>query len=583
MQRPLPLLVAATLCLIAGPLLADFPTGNPIGAAIPLSSFSVEVEDVLRIPNSSGQAPRLEGLVHGGVPGLAYVYDQRGAIYTFNPTDASPTPTLFFNIYSQVQNGNIGVQTGLRGLAFHPDFNTPGAAGQGKFYTAHSRNAFAAAVGSPKFFNSPPGLNHDSVIGEWSVDPNGVVVPSSYRELIRVGQPENDHNVGEIGFNPNAAPGDPDYGNLYIALGDGGGVGNPNNTAQNISINAAGSGGKGFPHGSLLRVNPLASGGNPFTVPSDNPFVGQADVIQEVWAYGLRNPHNFDWDSVTGKMLIADIGQANVEEINLGVAGANYGWSVSEGTFRVVNANVVDNLPVDHPADPYTYPVAQYDHDLNNNNQPDGLIAVAGGPVYRGEALPGLTGRYLFGDFAQGGALYSVGVGDLELRDDLTNVGQYSGGHLAPISELRLTRGGSPTTLLAIIRNASQNFGLSRTDVRIAAGPDGEVYLLNKHDGMVRRLASITGVLPGDFNNDGAVDAADYTVWCDHVGAPSGTLPNDPEGGVIGQSQYELWRANFAAAAQAATAASVPEPATATLLAAFGAIAALGIRRRQAA
>ena len=83
--------------------------------------------------------------------------------------------------------------------------------------------------------------------------------------------------------------------------------------------------------GKILRIDPLASGSAPYTVPDDNPFVGQADTIQETWAYGLRNPHRLAWDSVTGKMLISDIGQVNVEEINLGTAGANYGWDLREG------------------------------------------------------------------------------------------------------------------------------------------------------------------------------------------------------------------------------------------------------------
>jgi glucose/arabinose dehydrogenase len=212
-----------------------------------------------------------------------------------------------------------GVQRGVRGLAFHPDFNSAGADGFRKFYTAHSREPFSGApAGNPKIFWSPTSPNHDSIVAEWTLNGTGTV--ASYRELIYVGQPRDDHNIGQIGFNPTVTSADPDYGKLYIALGDGGGVQDPNNLAQNISINPPANP-TGYPHGSILRIDPLSSGGDPYTIPADNPFSGQANTIEEVWAYGLRNPHRFSFDTVTGKMLISDIGQTNVEEINLGASG----------------------------------------------------------------------------------------------------------------------------------------------------------------------------------------------------------------------------------------------------------------------
>ncbi|MEM8864734.1 MAG: PQQ-dependent sugar dehydrogenase [Planctomycetota bacterium] len=584
MHRSLRAIIAFSIAACAtSPAFANFPTSNPINATIPLSTFTVELEDVVSIPNSSGAPARMEDLVFGGTPGLAYVVDQRGPIYTFDPSSPNPTATPFFDVYSVVQNANIGNQTGVRGLAFHPDFNTPGAAGEGKFYTAHSRNPFSSSPGAnTKFFFSPPGYNHDSVIGEWTVNSSGNVIASSYRELFRVGQPLDDHNVGQIAFNPNAQPGDADYGNLYVALGDGGGAGDPNNIAQNrTTITNDNSGGMGFPHGSILRINPLATPGSAFQIPGDNPFVGEANAIEEIWAYGLRNPHKFAWDPVTGKMLISDIGQANVEEVNLGVAGANYGWSEREGTFELVSTNVVDDLPVGHPSDPFTYPVAQYDHDPNNDNFDGGLDAIVGGPVYRGDDLPGLTGRYLFGDFSSNDAIYSVGVGDLVLRDDFSNLSSLDGGHLAPIEEIRFTQNGSPTSLLTILRDTTNNPGLNRTDIRIEEGPDGEVYILNKRDGIIRRFASITGATPGDFNGDGVVNLIDYTVWRDNLGAPSGTLLNDPEGGPVGIAQYNIWKANYTGAQAGAISdslqASVPEPAAIGLVA----MAMLGLLRRR--
>ncbi|MEN1681711.1 MAG: PQQ-dependent sugar dehydrogenase [Planctomycetota bacterium] len=555
--------------------LANFPSGNPINAVIPLSDFTVEIEDVVTIPRSgNNQQPRMEDLVFGGDPSTAYVIDQRGPVWAFDPTDANPSPQLFFDLYDTVADERPGNQTGLRGMAFHPNFNTPGTDGYRKFYTSHSRQPFSSPVGSPAqtVFWSPPDIDHDSVVGEWMVDAQGNVDTGSYRELMRVGQPEFDHNIGQIGFNPTAKPGDADYGNLYIALGDGGGPGDPNDLAQNrTTITNVNSGGLGFPHGSMLRINPIATASDPYQIPADNPFVGEANAIEEVWAYGLRNPHKFAWDTVTGKLLISDIGQNNIEEINLGQAGANYGWPLREGTFEFVNNSTVRELPASHPTDDFTYPVAQYDHDPDNDNNAPGGFAVVGGPVYRGDAIPGLQGKYLFGDFASGLAIYAVGVGDLVQEENFTDLSSLEDGLLAPYEEIRFTENGVERPLSQIIGNAS-----SRTDMRLEVGPDGEVYVLNKRDGIVRRLVSTAGITPGDYNGDGVVNAADYTVWRDNLGAPSGTLDNDPEGGPAGPAQFEIWRSNFTPPT-AGPFARVPEPTALLLLG----IATLARRQRQ--
>jgi hypothetical protein len=364
-----------------------FPAGNPINGAIPQSSLSITLEDVVTIPNSSGSLrPRLEFLTSGGAPGLAYVFDQRGKIYSFNPSLPSPTPSVFLDLSTAVANFNDGAQAGVRGLAFHPDFNNPAAPGYRKLYTAHSRSP-SSAQGNPVDFPapSPPGLNHYSVLGEWTMNTNGTVNTGSYRELMRIGQPYADHNIGQIDFNPNAMPSDADYGNLYIATGDGGNVFpigqiDPHDHGQGLDE----------PFGAVLRINPLASGSNPYTVPTDNPFrvdSTPASPQNLIWAYGLRNPHRFTFD--TGgdhKMLITDIGQSNVEEVNLGAAGANYGWDLREGTFVTTSVsggqNFVDPLPANHAGDVFTYPVAQYDHDWDNNNSIEGLWSIVGVGFY---------------------------------------------------------------------------------------------------------------------------------------------------------------------------------------------------------
>ncbi len=548
------------------PAWGDLPLRNPLNATISKTPWSVALQDVVTIPNSSGTTkPRLEFLTAGGAPGLAYVIDQRGKIYSFDPLSGSPTPSLFLDLSTAVANFNNQAQTGVRGLAFHPDFNNPGTNGYRKFYTSHSRNGFAPLVGNPVIFPSPPNLNHDSVVGEWQVNANGTVNTGSYRELLRIGQPFSDHNIAQISFNPNASSGEGDYGKLYIALGDGGNnipanPIDPHDFGQNI----------GQPYGSILRIDPLVSGGSPFTVPVDNPFrVSSNPGTSEnlVWAYGLRNPHRFTFDTAGDhKMLISDIGQANIEEINLGTAGANYGWDLREGTFQTVSPfsgglNPVDTLPAGHATDGFTYPVAQYDH---TNNLVNGSVAIVGGAVYRGNSVPQLKGLYIFGEFAtNSGPLFAVEVDDLIQREDFSNLNSLNDGHLAPFQEIRLTHNGVEKSLRQIIDDALPG-SVSRTDLRFGVGPDNEIYVLNKHDGIVRKLVSVSGVLNGDADRDGDVDGRDFLAWQRGVGNSHGDWSDGNFNGddTIDELDLAIWQQNYDGTLPLTSPLSVPEPTT---------------------
>ncbi len=541
---------------------AALPFRNPIVASIPKVAWSIELADVVTIPNSNNNIPRLEFLTSGGTPGLAYVLDQRGKVYSFDPDSGNPTPTLFLDLTSEVPAFRDGFQQGLRGLSFHPNFNNSGTDGYRKFFTSHSRTAFGGPlVGNPVILGapSPPGVDHDSIVGEWTVNANGTVDTNSYRELLYVGQTREDHNIGQIGFNPNANSGDADFGNLYIALGDGGGVQDPFNQGQNLSQ----------PLGSYLRIDPLAAGGDPFSVPGDNPFrvSNNPETVQNlIWAYGFRNAHRFTFDTAgDGKMIISDIGQGSIEEINLGVAGANYGWDVREGTFlTTVDENVLDNLPANHATDAFTYPVAQYDH---SNNLVHHSVAIVGGSVYRGSDVPQLTGLYLFGDFASNsGPVFAVDVDDLIQRDDFTDLANLNNGHLAPIAEVRLTKGGVEKTLRQIITDESGQFE-SRTDLRFGVGPDGEIYVLNKHDGVVRKIVSVSGILDGDADRDGDVDGADFLTWQQGAGSSGDWSDGDFDAsGFVDAADLALWQAAYGGTAALASSHPVPEPQTAILL-----------------
>ncbi len=519
---------------------------NPINATIPTSTLSAEVVDVIRIPVSGiGAHPRLDYLTY--VPdgsGRLVVSDQRGRLWGFSPGDTQAS--LVLN-ESAMPGFADNFEMGVRGFAFHPDFTTPGAAGEHKVYVAYSANN---GLGTPDYATPAGfGTDHHSVVAEFTLDPGTLaVVPNSRREVIRIAQPFSNHNIGQLAFNP-VADTDPDYGKLYIALGDGGAGGDPVNAGQRLDT----------PLGGILRIDPTPDGGNAYAVPADNPFVSVNNAAPELWAIGLRNPHRFAWDPTDqggdGRMFISDIGQDSVEEINVGRAGANYGWDIREGTFVNDNSGNIFVLPANHATDDFTYPVAQYDHDFNNNNIKEAGVSVVGGFVYHDDALPQLQDKYFFADFAnqEDGPIYIIDTVDLIERDDFSNVNSLNDGLLAPFEKLRLTRNGNPlASFEALVEQTTGNFNLNRSDLRFGNDADGAIYLLNKHDGWVRKLlpaprestdfdfsgfsdaddidalfAAFGDVTPNTEifnlddtgNSDGVVDAADYTVWRSLTGA----------------------------------------------------------------
>lgn len=281
-------------------------------------------------------------------------------------------------------------ERGFLGLAFHPGYADPTSPGHGRFYTYTSE-----PVQGPADFTVelPPDttMNCQSVIREWQLDPgSGRANPNSSRVLMRVDKPQFNHNAGHITFGPD--------GYLYIAFGDGGGANDTSpghgttGNGQNINVIL----------GKLVRIDPLApaltpnsldpaSANGAYRVPVDNPFVG-VDGLDEIYAYGFRNPYRFSFDTHSSILIVADVGQNLVEEIDIVRKGGNYGWNLKEGTFKFDPEGVELGLPLDDPA--LTDPVAQYDHD-------DG-ISVIGGYTYYGSEVPDLWGRYVCGDFSRG-------------------------------------------------------------------------------------------------------------------------------------------------------------------------------------
>ena len=538
-----------------------------ISGSAPIAHWSFVLEDVVQVPNSVDGTPRLEYLTGGPGDGLAYVVDQYGPIYSFDPTDTNPSATLFLDPDDSVGSLYYSSEAGVRGLAFHPDFNTTGAPGFRKVYASLSRRSSSSPVGNPVVFGSPGDTDHYTVVGEWDVNADGSVNTDSYRELMRVKQPYRNHNSGHIGFNPSANSGDADYGMLYVAVGDGGSGSGPFDLSQDIDATPA-----PYPHGKILRVDPIGDSTNPYTIPADNPFSGMGNRVQETWSFGLRNPHKFGWDSVTGQMYISDIGQNNIEEISIGHSGANYGWNDREGTYVFPG---VSTLPGDHATDEYTYPVAQYDH--SGTNGISGSSAIVGGTVYRGNQVPELTGMYLFADFATNpGPIFAVDVDDLIERDEFPDVSSLDGGRLSPFVEVEIRESGNDKDFRQFLRDVNNNTGISRTDLRWGSGPDGEIYVLNKRDGMVRRIAAVVGLTPGDANRDGSVDLDDYDRWRDNYGlAGDWSDGNFNAGAVTDGDDFILWQRNSGGSVPLAI---VPEPGS--ILVACGLALAALLRAR---
>lgn len=249
------------------------------------------------------------------------------------------------------------------------------------------------------FYISFTDLEGTSTVDEFAVE-GGQLRPDTRRTILTQTQPYANHNGGDIKFGPD--------GYLYIAFGDGGSGGDPHGNGQRLDTLL----------GKLLRIDP--SGGEPYAIPADNPFVDDADAKDEIWAYGLRNPWRFSFDTGTGDLLIGDVGQSDWEEIDWAPAdsdgGENYGWSSMEGTHPFRGGTE----PANHVP-----PVHEYDRT--------GLgCSVTGGFVYRGEALPDLQGSYVFSDYCDG-TLRTLRMADGEV----TGVGDLgvSGGEVISFME----------------------------------------------------------------------------------------------------------------------------------------------------
>ncbi|MBN1281189.1 MAG: PQQ-dependent sugar dehydrogenase [Candidatus Thermoplasmatota archaeon] len=292
----------------------------------------------------------------GDDSGRLFVAEQTGVIKIIQDGEVLSTPFLDLSD-KVVQLNSFYDERGLLGLAFHPNYSA-----NGRFFVYYS---------APK---TGDGIDHESIIAEYlvSADPN-IADPSSENIIMRIDQPEANHNGGQLAFGPD--------GYLYIGVGDGGGAGDRHGDIGNgQDINTT--------LGTILRID--VDQGSPYGIPPDNPFVG-IHGLDEIYAYGFRNPYRFSFDAVTGELFVADVGQDLREEIDVVVNGGNYGWRILEGTY-LYDPDLAVQLGID-PAS-LEAPIHEYSHALGRS--------VIGGYVYRGTASPNLIGKYVFGDWSSG-------------------------------------------------------------------------------------------------------------------------------------------------------------------------------------
>jgi hypothetical protein len=345
--------------------------------------------------------------------------------------------------------------------------------GFGRFYTMHSTSNIAPAPDFSPSALDPPTTSHE-VLVEWQTnDPTSPTFTpanpgSPYREMIRFDDRFRNHNGGLVAFNPT---GGADRNNLYVMMGDGGSANDPFDAGQDT----------GTPYGKLLRIDPLGnnSANGEYGIVADNAFASDANpsTLGEIYSYGLRNPQRFGWDTQSGDLYIADIGQDAREEINVAVNGGNFGWDLREGSV--------------FPAGPFINPVAEWEHTVELAPHPSALPpglalnsdAVTMGEVLRGGLLSSLDGMLMAGDNPKG--VFYI----LDVDSDALDGGGEGWSELIAIEEST----GEQKRLITMINEERALLGLpeaNRADLRFSVNTAGEVFILNKQDGVLRMLTT---------------------------------------------------------------------------------------------
>lgn len=426
------------------------PTGNDGGPATGTETSVAEGGDGAD-ETDLPEAVRLEPLASGFASPVGievtddgrqrFVVDQAGQIYLHDEAGLRDRPLLDVRD-RMVDLGGGYSERGLLGMSLHPDF-----ADNGNLYVRYS---------APRRQGTPRGFSHTFVLSEFRADPDARRVdPSTERTILEIPQPQGNHNAGALVFGPD--------GYLYVATGDGGGAGDTGDghVADWYDGNSGGNGQDVTRNllGSILRIDvDETRADRPYGIPDDNPLVDR-DGYDEQFAWGFRNPWRMSF--ADGTLYAADVGQNRYEEVNRVRKGGNYGWNVREGSHCFRD----DSCPRETPdGERLRDPIVEYSH-AEGDGDPGG-VAIIGGYLYRGTAIPGLQGRYVFADWQANGRLFVATPSD---------EGQW------PIETVSIANANGDAVgrfVLAFGRGPDDELYVATTDSSGASGESGAIHRL---------------------------------------------------------------------------------------------------------
>ena len=498
-------------------------------AAQPAPRLRLQMEDYAQLPvtgeldgeNTRGQLARVNFLRDEPGGRRFFVNDLNGPLYILDKQTKTSTVYLDFNGLGSRPGlfpkftFERNFATGLTNFLFDPDY-----ARNGVFYTMHMEDPNGPGASAPKpgvvagldltGYTTTPAIPTPTVGGkierevvliEWTDrNPANATFEGTSRELLRLQHPLPQHPLGEMTFNPVARRGDPDWRVMYVGAGDSGSGDQKDSrriNPQRLDTLV----------GKIWRIVPdlgehtttsTVSENGRYRIPNDNPFTAVEGARKEIWAYGLRNPHRLIWDVDPARpgeprLLAFHIGLLSWETVVVIRKGANYGWPMREGT----EARSLDGMGPIPPDDTIpiqisdtlsrgsvtpTYPVLQYPH------RPTGGDAIANGFIYRGSQIPALRDKLVFADITTGRVWYAERA-DLMAADDgdpatVAPIHEIDTGLRALVTEAYRARGGKGAEL----PGAAQISGRGRVDLRFAVDEAGELYVLTKPDGMIRKV-----------------------------------------------------------------------------------------------